>query len=351
MPASFSIAGIGNPAMGLGTLGLGASGSYGSYDNYMPSMIGMNGSMYGTGSLYGTGTMGSYPGMTDMTGMTGASGLTGMGGMMGMYNPLYYTQMQSAAEKIQAQHAGEMHNQVLQNEVNAHRETDSALIQKVLTNGTVQQGVQNLYNKVREGDQDGICRMFSELKEYIFNNYKDELNARGSKINPSVAAAQIIEAVYANIVSAQTGEVADLRSDIQRYGDGAMMNGFMSGFREDHHGRYVDETLNYCFGLPIDQKGSKDKRKEFASYAGRGASILEKSVYGAAGGVALYGIGKAVTGGFKSTFGKGKAAAGGGAAKSGLFKKFGKAAWIGAAIGAAADIWWQLSASNSSNAA
>ena len=54
-----SIAGIGYSP--LGTMGLGMSGQYGSYDAYMPSMMGMG---------YGMGMM---------------NPMFGMGGMMGAY--------------------------------------------------------------------------------------------------------------------------------------------------------------------------------------------------------------------------------------------------------------------------
>lgn len=325
MAPGFGIAGIGYPSMGLGTVGLGASGSYGSYDNYMPSMMGMSNPMLGMSG------MGS--------GLTGMNSMMGMGGMMGMYNPLYYTQMQNAAEQIQAQHAGAMHKTLMNNEVNAHRESDSALIQKIMTNGDVQQGVQNLYMKVREGDQDGICTEFDKLKKYILNTYQDEFKARGTKINPAVTATQAIEAVYGNIVSAQTGQISDLRSDVEKYGDSSTMNGFMRGFRPGNHKRYVDETMMHCFGTPIDQMESKDARRNVAEYVGRTASVLEKGVYGAAGATAaggiLYGISKMI---------------------GGKHVKFnGKAAKIVATLGffggMAADLWWQLSGTRSNNAA
>lgn len=308
MTLGYGISGIGyNP---LGNMGLGMSGQYGSYDAYMPSMMGMN---YGMGMMNPT---------------------FGMGGMMGAY-PQFMAQMQQAQNQMeasQAQHNSAMHNILLNNEVTAHRETDSALVKKMLTNGDIQQGIQNLYNKVQEGDQDGICSEFDKLKDYVYNTYRDELAARGNKINPSVSATQYIEAIYANVISTQTGQIHDLRSDIKNNGDGALVNGFMSGFRRDHHARYIDETLNHCFGLEIDHKGSKDMRQNIGNGVGRTASVLEKGVYGAGAGVAgaglICGLGKFFSGG-----------------KLPMFTKFGRTAWwaagIGALAGMAADIWWQ----------
>lgn len=331
MALGLGISGIGYPAMGLGTYGLGAGGSYGAYDNYMPSMMGMN-PMSGMGSGYGMNPM------------------MGMGGMMGMYNPLYYTQMQGAAEQIQAQHAGNMHTTLMNNEVRANRETDSALIQKMLTNSDVIQGIENLHVAVKEGKQDDICRKFDELRTYIYNTYSDELQARGTKNNPAISATNLINKLYGNIITAQNGgEAVTLRGDIERYGESSAMNGFMNGFRAGHGARYIDQTLSHCFGDEIEDKTSKDRRKYVASFVGRGASVVEKGVYGAAGGAALYGIWRALKAGFTATFSKSAStaasSAGATAAKPGFFKQLGIWAWIGAAVGAAADIWWQFSGS------
>ena len=305
----YGISGIGYGP--LGNVGLGSSGQFSSYDAYMPSMIGMN---------YGMG-MGMNP-------------MFGMGGMLGAY-PQFMAQMQQTQNQIeasQAQHNSAMHQILLQNEVQAHRETDSALVRKMLTNGDIQQGVQNLYNKVREGDQDGICSEFDKLKNYVLNTYRNEFAARGDKINASVSATQCIEAVYGNIISQQTGAIHDLRSDIKRYGDASFTNGFLQGFRRDHHSRYIDETLNHCFDLQIDQKGSKDMKQTLGNGVGRTASVLEKGVYGAGAGIAAAGIlsgaAKVLSFGIHPFW-------------AALGKMWKPALCIGAIAGAAADIWWQ----------
>ena len=172
-------------------------------------------------------------------------------------------------------------------------------------------------------------------KNFVLTNYRDEFAARGDYINPTVAATEYIEAVYYNLITAQHGgQVHDLRSDIKRYGDGAMMNGFLSGFKRGHHGRFVDETLNHCFDLDIDQKGSKDMQQTMANGVGRTASVIQKGAYGAAAGVGAATLGC----GLIKFFSAGKLAP---------FTKFGRTAWIssivGAAAGMAADIWWQAS--------
>lgn len=305
----FGISGIGAyPMMGLGNMGLGVSGAYGSYDNYMPSMMGMNGSVFG------------------------------MNPMMSMYNPAYYTQMQNMAEEMQLQHAGNMHAGVLNNEVKAHRETNQALINKILTDSDVQLGIQNLCEEVRKGsNQDAVCKEFNELKDYVLNTYKDELAARSDKIVPEVSAVRIIESVYYNMTKSK------LLDDIKRYGETATMNGFMNGFRKDHSERYVDDTINHIYGNPVDERKSKELRKEIATYAGRGASMLEKGAIGAGAGVAVAGTGillnslltpkciREWVGGLECFAN---------ASKWGTLKKFGK--W-GALAGMALDVWWQLS--------
>ncbi len=309
MTLGYGISGIGYSP--LGNLGLGMTGAYASYDAYMPSMMGMNGSLFG------------------------------MGGMMGTY-PSFMMQMQNAQNQMELsrlQHAGNMQAAVLRNEVAANRNTDSALISKMLTNGDIQQGIQNLYNKVREGDQDGICNEFDKLKTYVYNTYRDDLKARGDKINPAVSATEIIEKIYANIITAQSGgELHDLRSDITRYGDHATMNGFMQGFRTDHHSRYVDETLNHCFGLEIDQKGSKDFKQNVGKGMGRTASVLEKGVYGAVAGAGAWTLGSGLTKLGAGVIGCGKKVP----FMTGGWWKWGKwSAGVGALLAMVGDIVWQ----------
>lgn len=311
-----SISQIGYPNMGLGALGLNAGSGYGSYDAYMPSMMGMNGSVFGGNAL---------------------GNLANVGSMMGMYNPTFMAQYQDAMNKIeamQAQHMGTMHGVMKNNEVIAHRQTDSALINKILTNSDVMQGIQNLYDKVHDGDQDGICHEFDKLRNSIINTYKDELASRGDKINPLTSATQIIETLYGQVATAYTGQTTSLRDDIKKHCDGALANGFASGFWSGNHERFVDETLNHCFDLDIDRRGSKDLAKDVGYYAGSAASVVEKGAIGAAAGAGLYTLG----GGAISLGGKSF-----GLLKNMKFdsKALGKFAVVGAIVGAALDIVWK----------
>ena len=263
----------------LGTYGLGAMGGYGSYDAYMPSSY-----MSGMGAGMGMG-------MTDPSifGM----GLYGMGGygMNAMLQyPLLYGQMQAQMENNQLNHAVQMQQGVNQYAVSAHSSSDKALIQKIMNNGDIQYNINNLRQKVVEGDQKGIMSEFDKIRNAILNTYSNEFDKMGTNINRVTTANEIIKRVYSATVSAQTNEVVDLEEDIVKYGQGSFGAGFMDGFRAGSHGRYTDQTLQYCFGRDIDQKKYKDEQKTFGKAIGSGASILEKGAWGA-----IVGVGGAAT--------------------------------------------------------
>lgn len=313
----YGVAGINfNP---LGNLGLGMSGMYSSYDAYMPSMYGVNYGAYGmnAGGALNYATMNPYS-------------------MMGMYNPLYMSQLQNQMEINQLNHTGSMQQLLLDNEVKAHRATDSALIQKMLTDGDIQAGIGNLYDKVVQGDQDGICEEFDKLKDSIYTTYKDEFKARGDKIDPSKSAIRCIEALYSSIISQATGEPANLKDDIVRYGDNSFENGFQKGYRKGHHDKYYDETLNHCFGLRIDHKAQQDMNQNIGYGIGVGASALKKGAIGAVIGGTTWTAGNLAIKGLAGIAGK---------ASKVPFGKKGLAifAVLGAIAAAASDITWKLS--------
>lgn len=301
MTNGYGISGIGYPMMGLGDYGLSTNSAYGNYDNYM---LGMN----------GMGYMGNPMSM----GMNGS--VFGYGG----YNPLFMGKMMSQMELNQANHAANMHTTLLNNQTQAHRETNKALIDKVLTDASVQQGVKTLATKVREGDQDGICMEFDKLRQQIYKTYGDEIRARGSEENPYEAATQMIDYLYTSIVTAQNGgETADLEQDIKKYGDQAFKNGFKQGHRKGHHDRYIDETLQHCFGYRIDEKESKDRAQAVGKVTGKIVNGLEWGSAGALVGTTAYGIKSIATKAFD-------------------IKSLGKWAGVAGLIGIGADILWKL---------
>ena len=133
----------------IGTLGLDSSGTYSSYDNYMPSMLGIN--PYGN---YGLGMNSSvfspmYSGLGMMNPSFGAYGMNNPMMQM-MYDPLYYNKIMSQAERNKAQFNAEMHDILMQNEVRATQSTNTAWANKVLTDGSVQTCLRNLHNEVQK---------------------------------------------------------------------------------------------------------------------------------------------------------------------------------------------------------
>ena len=195
MSLGFGITGIGN---GLGTYGLGGTSTY--YD----PMMGMAGAYSPYGSM---GMMGAY------------SPYSGMG-MMGMYNPSFMGQMNKAYQQMevdQLNHAGAMHNLMLQNQTQAFTDQDRAIFEKAMVDAGVNKCVTNLAEMVRKGNADGICQTYDELKQTLYTKYSDYFKANSNKLNPSDSVANFVELLYSQIISAQQGEQVDLRSDVKKY--------------------------------------------------------------------------------------------------------------------------------------
>lgn len=268
MSYPFGITGIGsNPYMnGLGSFGLGAGGTYSSIGDM--SSMGMAG-----------------------YGMNGMGAMMGMPGMMGMYNPSFMGQMNKAYQEIEKQnleHAGAMHKLMLQTQTQNYQADDQYLFQKSLEDGSVNTLVVNLADKIREGDADGICEEFDKLKSTLYTKHADYLKANSNRLNPSDSVNNVIENLYAQIITAKTGQVASLRNDIKQYGETAFNHGFNKNFfgKKDYHNNYSEETLSYLFGTRIDNKAGKDRMETFGGAAGRVAE-------GATAAGAGYGIGLA----------------------------------------------------------
>ena len=320
----YGITGIGYPNMGLGTIGLGGGGAYSSYDAYMPSLMGMNGSIFG-----------------------GLGGYGGMYGGYGMMNyPIFMANMQNQIEQNQITHAGNMHQAMTNYEVATHEQTDSAIFQKVMTNGDVQDGIDRLYCMVRKGDQKGIEEEYNKLESIIFSNYGKEIEKVNGKGNPANKVRHYIEQVYNTVVSAQTGETSNLRQDIIRYGDGAIKNGFFKGFYLDHHDQYVDETINHIYGERMDHKAEQEYARTISQGAGAASRILTKGLVGgtvatgayAAGTLSCKGIRKLIQGNSYTFEWKNK------------YRKMGGAFVIGALALIGFDIYKQIAHRNSAAA-
>lgn len=281
MSDCFGITGIGaNP---LGLYGLG-TGSYSSLPTSLSMMGGMPPMMSGLGM---TGM-----GMTGLTGMDPMTSSMGMGAMGGMYYPTFMAQMQQMqrdAEKAQLQHTGEMHDLTVQNGVNASQTDFDAIISKLMVDGGIQKYLKSLNDKVTEGDQDGICKVYDQLKSTIENQYRDEFKKRNVKDIPATIN-YMIKCLYTNAYTVPGRNPASLDNDVKRYGETSFMHGFWSNFHgKDYHKRSSEETLAYINGTPIDNYAGK---KRMENYGAKTESCLEPVAALAAGyGAGLAGAG------------------------------------------------------------
>ena len=318
MSLGYGITGIGN---GLGTLGLGGTSSY-----YDPTMMGMAGAYSPYGSM---GMMGSY------------SPYSGMG-MMGMYNPSFMGQMNKAYQQMevdQLNHAGAMHNLMLQNKTKAYTDQDRAIFEKAMVDTGVYKGVKNLAEMVRKGNSDGICQAYDELKQTLYTKYSDYFKANANHLNPEDSVANYIERLYSEIITAEQGEQVDLRSDVKKYGETALEHGFWKNFHgSDYHDKTSEQALSYMFGTPIDNKAGHERMEKYGATAEK---IAEVGAAAAVGAVAAPTVAKAGKSVLSSIVSIGSEKGGEAISKLSTFNK--KWAWAGA-IGLAIGDWlWQQS--------
>ncbi len=275
----YGISGISPYTSPLGMFGLGGYNSYSSY--YNPAMMGM-----------------------------------GMGMLGGYYNPTFMANQMQQVEKSQLQHASAMHEMMLQKETSAFTANDRALFEKAMVDAAVNKGVQNLAAKIEEGDQDGICEEFDALKHTLYTKYSDYFKANSDKMDARDSVTNWIEILYSQIVSKQRGDVADLRTDIKKYGQTPFEHGFWKNFHgKDYHDKYTEETLSYLYDTRVDNKAGKDRMEGYGAVCSK---VAEAGIAGVVGG----GIGRILASGTK---------------------KPGKYAWAAAIGTAIADLMWQHS--------
>ena len=239
--------GINPIGYGLGTLGLGSTGAYGSsyYDSMMSGMSG-----YSPYSM-------------------GMGGMMGIGGMMGMYNPSYMRQMNQLymdMESDQLQHGGAMHN--LKNQVNrdAYISDDLTAFEKGMVDNATNEDVVLLAKKIREGDAQGVCEQYDKLKRTLYAKYNDYFkNSCGDK-DPRAAVNGEIKKIYQAIISKNTGEQVDLDDDIKKYCESAFSNGFWKSFNgEDYPDMSAEDVLSYVNDTRIFNKAGKERVKKLGS--------------------------------------------------------------------------------------
>ena len=257
------ITGIGyNPYMnGLGMFGLPVGGTYSSY--YNPAFMG-------------------YGGM----------------GMMGMY-PGFMSQMNQAYQNIEMSklnHSSAMHNLMKEHEVSAYKADDQALFEKAMEDNGLQSDIDMLAKTIREGDSDAICQAYDKIKANLYHKYNTTFTENNDRIIPENSVRQIIEGMYANIISAKAGQPVTLYSDIKKYGESAFMHGFNSKFfgKKDYHNKYTEEVISYIYNRRIDNKGGKDRMEKIGGILGKGAEV-------GAAGLAGFGAGLGLTA-FAATF-------------------------------------------------
>lgn len=291
-----------------------SSGAFGSYDNYMPSMMGMGG-MYGMGG---------------MNGMYGMAGMAGMNNWMLQQQQLMQ-QMQAQGEKFQAEHASDMHAISAANEIKAHRETLDKDFQVLSHDSAMQEGINNLYRKIQEGDQKGICEEYDKLYQSTLMTFKGKYD---SNTNPALQARRQIENMYAAQITAQYGGSHDLRHDIEENGESAFQNGFNQAFKSGHNKVYVDQTMRHIYGTEIDDEKSKRHSQDLGKGVGYVCRGGRDVLVGAAIGTAGYTVGHYAKS-LKGLFGKGAMNIG-----KFNFKRLGRFGIYGAALWTLGDILW-----------
>ena len=187
-----------------------------------------------------------------------------------------------------------MHAGVISNEVQANEDTLSGVIQKLLADGAVQEGIMTLHSKIKEGDQTGVCQEYDKLKDYVYATFDKEIKAKGISIARDAEARRIIRYIYGQIVSntARDGDSEhDLEGDIQKYCGNAFQVGFMSGFKGNNNQRYIEETLNHITGKRIDNRGYKDHLQKKGKVIGTICAGLKDIGVGGVEGAGLYAVG------------------------------------------------------------
>ena len=288
-----------------------SSGAFGSYDNYMPSMMGMGG-MYGMG---------------------GMAGMAGMNNWMLQQQQLMQ-QMQAQGEKFQAQHASDMHEISASNEIKARRETMYKDFQSLSLDAAMQEGINNLYRKIQEGDQKGICEEYDKLYSATLDTFKDKFD---KNTNPTLQARRIIENMYAAQITAQYGGTHDLRHDIEETGEGAFANGFNQAFKSGHNKMFVDQTMDHIYGLEIDDEKSKKHSQDLGKGFGYATRGFRDVAVGATIGTVGYTVGHFAKG-LKGLFGNNTMNVG-----KFNWKKLGRFGIYGALAATAFDVFWSLS--------
>ena len=103
-------------------------------------------------------------------------------------------------EMDQLNHAGAMHNLMLQNQTQAFTDQDRAIFEKAMVDAGVNKCVTNLAEMVRKGNADGICQTYDELKQTLYTKYSDYFKANANHLSPEDSVANFVELLYSKII-------------------------------------------------------------------------------------------------------------------------------------------------------
>ena len=267
-------------------LGLDAGGAFGDYSNFMPSSLGLAG-------------MGGYG--NGMTGSVFGAGGYGLGGMMGglMEYQLYMNQLQNQIDLNNMNHVGAMHSGLISNQVKAHEESLSGMMQKLLADASVQSRLMTLHDKIREGDQRGVIEEYDKLKDRVYATFDSEISTKGITIGRADEARRMIEVMYQNIVSATSPDsrTHTLKGDIEQYCDKAFMTGVISGFKGQNDRNYQAEVINHIYGERIDNVKGNQGQKVLGKGIGTIASVFRDMAEGTVLGAGTWAAGTTLVAG------------------------------------------------------
>lgn len=269
---------------GISPIGLNMGGSFSDYSSYLPSAMGMA----GMSALAGGGTSGFYGGGY-------GAGTMGSMGMMGMMAPMmeyqqYMTRLQNQLDLDSLNHTKTMHRGMIDNEVQAHEDSLSGIVQKLLADSAAQDGVMKLYHKIQQGDQNGIIQEYDKLQAIVLAKFDKEINSHGTSIARAADARRIITSMYNNMINsmARDGKEHDLYNDIKSSSDSAFKQGVVCGFRGESDQRYREETLNHIYGERIEHWGSKQSQEKLGKGIGIAGSVFRDIGEGAAIGAGTW---------------------------------------------------------------
>lgn len=275
----------------IGSLGLGSTGAYSSYD---PMSMMMSG--YGMNPM--TSMMGGMNFMNPM--MMGMNPVMG-GNYMDQLKENYtaYNKMMEEIEERRLQHGIEMHRQKELAQVSNLSAHDQKFFLEAMEDGFIQQGIREIYDNIREGNLGYVNKKFYELKQEILNKYSDHFKNPDGSINSKENINDYIRRLYAKIAGSYNpgAPEPDMINDIKSYGETEFKNGLLSKIfpNSGHNTPTAEEALYQMFGREYHDKGSKQKMHQAGELAGGALQVAGAGLIGGTLGAAALGVAKFLT--------------------------------------------------------